>query len=217
MPRIVGRDVCQAASVELAATEHEQAFRADVRSWLVENLPWEYGHGLPPRFEDLAQEVAFLRAGRRDLADGRGVGRGLAHRVRRAWGGGPTEHFIVQEELARARAPEMVGRIGLNLAAPTLLTHGTEEQRSRWLARIRSAEDLWCQLFSEPGAGSDLAGLSTRAVRVEGAGGSAGRRSGPRTHSSPTGGSAWPGPTRRPPSTAASPTWWWTCTLPGSR
>ena len=83
-------------------------------------------------------------------------------------GAGPVEHFIVQEELARARAPEMVGRIGLNLAAPTLLARGTEEQQERWLSRIRTAEELWCQLFSEPGAGSDLASLVTRADRVEG-------------------------------------------------
>ena len=79
-------------------------------------------------------------------------------------GAGPVEHFIVQEELARARAPEMVGRIGINLAAPTLLAHGTDEQQSRWLLpHPATAEDLWCQLFSEPGAGSDLAGISTRA------------------------------------------------------
>ena len=62
----------------------------------------------------------------------------------------------------------MVGRIGLNLAAPTLLACGTEEQQARWLSRIRTADDLWCQLFSEPGAGSDLASLRTRADRVEG-------------------------------------------------
>jgi alkylation response protein AidB-like acyl-CoA dehydrogenase len=62
----------------------------------------------------------------------------------------------------------MVGRIGLNLAAPTLLAHGTDEQKDRWLSRIRTADDLWCQLFSEPGAGSDLAGVSTRATPVEG-------------------------------------------------
>ena len=159
--------MCQAASMDLAPTEHEDAFRSDVRAWLVDNLPWEYGQGLPPRFEDLAEEVAFLRGWQRDLAGGGWVGV--------AWpaeygglGAGPTEHFIVQEELARARAPEMVGRIGLNLAAPTLLAHGTEQQKSRWLARIRSADDLWCQLFSEPGAGSDLASLATRAERVEG-------------------------------------------------
>jgi len=159
--------VREAGAVDLTVTAGEDALRAEVRAWLVEHLPWEYGHGLPPRFDDLAQEVAFLRTWQASLAAGGWVG--VAWPVEYGGrGAGPAEHFIVQEELARARAPEMVGRIGLNLAAPTLLAHGTDEQKARWLPRIRSADDLWCQLFSEPGAGSDLAGLSTSATRVDG-------------------------------------------------
>lgn len=159
--------MCEAEFVDLSPTPAQEAFRAEVRAWLQANLPWEYGKGLPPRFEDLAEEVAFLRTWQASLA--------AAGLVGVAWpaeyggrGVGAAEHFIVQEELARARAPEMVGRIGLNLAAPTLLACGTDAQRTRWLDRIRTAEDLWCQLFSEPGAGSDLASLRTRAERVEG-------------------------------------------------
>jgi alkylation response protein AidB-like acyl-CoA dehydrogenase len=159
--------VCEADSVDLTPTTDQESFRADVRAWLVSNLPWEYGRGLPPRFDDLGQEVEFLRSWQGRLASGGWVGV--------AWpteyggrGAGPVEHYIVQDELARARAPEMVGRIGLNLAAPTLMAHGSAEQKARWLSKIRTAEELWCQLFSEPGAGSDLAGLATRADRVEG-------------------------------------------------
>ncbi|MGH9092912.1 MAG: acyl-CoA dehydrogenase family protein [Acidimicrobiales bacterium] len=153
--------------MDLAPTAQQAAFRAEIRSWLEANLPWEYGRGLPPRFDDLGEEVAFLRRWQASLADGGWVGV--------AWpteyggrGAGPAEHFILQEELARARAPEMVGRIGLNMAAPTLLAHGTDAQKARWLEPMRRADALWCQLFSEPGAGSDLAGLTTRATRVEG-------------------------------------------------
>ena len=153
--------------MDLRATPEQQRFRAELRGWLQAQLPWEYGKGLPPRFDDLAEEVAFLRSWQGKLAAGRWVGVAWPE----AYGGrgaGPVEHFTVQEELARARAPEMVGRIGINLAGPTLLAHATDDQKARWLPRILSAEELWCQLFSEPGAGSDLASVATRATPVEG-------------------------------------------------
>ena len=152
--------------MDLKPSAPEIALRAEVRDWLHEHLPWEYGKGLPPRFDDLADEVAFGRDWQAQLAEGRWVGV--------AWpeeyggrGAGPVEHFIVTEELARARAPELVGRIGINLVGPTLLAHGAAEQKQRWLPRILSAEQLWCQLFSEPGAGSDLASVATRATPVD--------------------------------------------------
>jgi alkylation response protein AidB-like acyl-CoA dehydrogenase len=153
--------------VDLAPTAAESQLRDDVRAWLREHLPWEYGRGLPPRFDDLADEVAFGREWQAKLASGRWVGV--------AWpeeyggrGGGPVEHYIVTEELARARAPELVGRIGVNLVGPTLLANATPEQRAQWLPKILDASELWCQLFSEPGAGSDLTSLTTRARAVDG-------------------------------------------------
>ncbi|MEZ5169317.1 MAG: acyl-CoA dehydrogenase family protein [Acidimicrobiia bacterium] len=153
--------------MDLTETSEEQQLRDEVRSWLRDHLPWEYGTGLPPRFDSLDEEVAFGRQWQESLAEGRWVGV--------AWpeeyggrGAGPVEHFLVTEELARARAPELVGRIGVNLVGPTLLANATEEQKSRWLPHILSAREIWCQLFSEPGAGSDLASVATRAEPVEG-------------------------------------------------
>jgi alkylation response protein AidB-like acyl-CoA dehydrogenase len=156
--------------MDLAPTAEQDEFRAECREWLREHLPWEYGKGFPPRFDDLGEEVAFLRTWQEKLADARLVG--VTWPVE--YGGraaGPLHHFIVQEELARARAPELVGRIGINLVGPTLLAHATPEQRTRWLPKILRADELWCQLFSEPNAGSDLASVSTRAVHDEAAGG----------------------------------------------
>jgi alkylation response protein AidB-like acyl-CoA dehydrogenase len=156
--------------MDLTATPQQEALRAEIRSWLRSNLPWEYGTGLPPYFEDLAEEVVFLRGWQGQLAEAGWVGvtwpveyggRGL----------GAAENFVVQEELARARAPELVGRIGINLAGPTLLEHGTPEQKARFLPAILRAEKLWCQLFSEPDAGSDLAAVRTRAKKFPERGG----------------------------------------------
>lgn len=152
--------------MDLSFGGDDEAFRADFVAWLKENLPWEYGTGLPPRLDDLSEEVKFLRAWQRRLADAKWIGVAWPEE----YGGrglGPTAHYITQVELARARAPELIGRIGINLAAPTLLVHGTPSQKARWLHRILTAEDHWCQLFSEPGAGSDLGAVRTRATRME--------------------------------------------------
>ena len=153
--------------MDLRTTPEQEELRAAFRAWLVEHLPWPYGVGLPPRFDDLAETVAFGRRWQAALAADGWVGvtwpedyggRGL----------GALENYVVIEELARARAPELVGRIGINLVGPTLLAHGTAAQKERFSRRILAADELWCQLFSEPDAGSDLASLTTRAVPVAG-------------------------------------------------
>jgi alkylation response protein AidB-like acyl-CoA dehydrogenase len=153
--------------MDLTPTQELETFRLRCRRWLQAELPWDYGVGLPPQFDDLAEEVWFLRGWQASLAAAGFVGVTWPE----AYGGRgltPMHHYIVQEELARARAPELVGRIGVNLVGPTLLAHGTPEQKVRWLPGILPASQLVCQLFSEPDAGSDLVALRTRAVPVEG-------------------------------------------------
>ena len=141
--------------MDLSPNEAERCAARRVPGVAAHAPPWEYGKGLPPRFDDLADEVAFGREWQAKLAAGRWVGVAWPTRVRRPRRR-PVGHYIVTEELARARAPELVGRIGVNLVGPTILARGTPEQQARWLTKILSAEEMWCQLFSEPNAGSDL-------------------------------------------------------------
>ena len=148
--------------MDLRDTPEEAAFRAELRSWLEEHLPEEFqGHrGGAARFDGPA-----MREWSRALYDAGYAG--LTWPKEYGGGGAPYTHqAIFLEELARAEAPPHIGVIGLGMAGPTIMAHGTEEQKARHLAPILSAEEIWCQGFSEPGAGSDLAGVRTSA-RVE--------------------------------------------------
>jgi len=147
--------------MDLAFSPEERAFASEVRSWLEANLE------PPPVFVDLDEEVAWGRAWQAKLAAARWVGIWWPQRYG-GRGAPPVQVAIFNMEYARAGAPQPVNRVGINLAGPTLLAHGTEEQKARWLPAILDASELWCQLFSEPDAGSDLASLSTRAIRVDG-------------------------------------------------
>ncbi len=147
--------------MELSFTAEEQAFAAEVRAWLGDHLDQ------PPPFADLDEEIAWGRSWQAKLAAGRWVG---LHWPRDYGGRGasPLHVAIFNTEYARARAPQPVNRVGINLAGPTLLAHGSDEQKQRWLRPILTADEIWCQLFSEPDAGSDLAGLRTAATAVDG-------------------------------------------------
>src|SRR5579862_1259947 len=143
------------------AVSPDEQFRAELRRWLDAHAP--------PGVEvaATADDAEMLRAWQRDLHAGRWVG---VHWPEEYGGQGAstTQVAIYNEELARAGAPPLLGRAGLTLVGPTLMAHGTDAQRARWMPRILGADDIWCQLFSEPGAGSDLAGLSTRAPKRDG-------------------------------------------------
>ena len=147
--------------MDLSFSAEEQAFAQEVRAWLAEHVE------VPPRFERTEDEVEFGRRWQSKLASARWVG---IHWPVEYGGRGasPVQVAIFNMEYARSRALQPVNRVGINLAGPTLLAHGTEEQKARWLPSILTADEIWCQLFSEPNAGSDLASLRTKAVRVDG-------------------------------------------------
>jgi len=142
--------------MDFSSSEAEQRFRAELRAWLAAHVP------RGPLPETLAAEAAFLTAWQRTLHAGGWVG---VHWPREYGGRGAslTETAIYQEEMARARAPQPMNRVGINNVGPTLMAHGSEAQRRRYLPPILSGEEIWCQLYSEPNAGSDLASLRARA------------------------------------------------------
>lgn len=134
-----------------------EEFRAELLQWLRANPP-------PPASHDGSLE-SFVREGRdwqRKLSSGRWLG---VHWPSEFGGRGLSlvEEAVVQEELVRVQAPQVLGLFGLTMVGPVLIEHGSLEQKSRYLAKILSGEEIWCQGFSEPGAGSDLAAIKTRA------------------------------------------------------
>jgi alkylation response protein AidB-like acyl-CoA dehydrogenase len=137
--------------VDLAYSPEDLAFRQATRDWLATHRP-----GREPRTHD--ERLAWHR--RLHEAGLVGMGWPVAYGGR---GASPLRQAIAADELARAQAPPPMNPLGLAIVGPTLIVHGTEAQRRRYLPRILSAEEIWCQLYSEPGAGSDLASLATRA------------------------------------------------------
>ncbi len=145
-------------------TPEQEAFRKEVRQWLESNLPDDLrGRAFAASRADRA-EVDRLRAWQRRMYEAGYVGMDWPPEFG-GRGASLVEQIILFQEMARAESPQFVNRGGLSMLGPTLMKHGTPEQQRRFLPRILTAEDLWCQGFSEPNAGSDLANLQTRAVR----------------------------------------------------
>ncbi|WP_370326572.1 acyl-CoA dehydrogenase family protein [Euzebya sp.] len=146
------------ADLHVDLGEDVEAFRAELRGWLAGNVP------RGPRPTDEAARFEIGRAWQRRMAEAGWAGI--------AWpteyggrGAGALQQFVYYEELARAGAPAPVNQPGIILFGPTLMVYGSEELKRRYLPRMLTAEDVWCQGFSEPEAGSDLAGLRTTARR----------------------------------------------------
>src|SRR5437773_8060664 len=147
--------------------EPHEAFRKDVRRWLESNLPDDLrGRAFAASRADVA-EVKKLRAWQHTMHAAGYVGMDWP----REFGGrgaSIVEMVILYQEMARAESTQFVNGGGISMLGPTLMKHGTRAQQTRFLPKILTAEEIWCQGFSEPNAGSDLAGLQTRAVRDDG-------------------------------------------------
>ena len=148
-------------------TQEEEQFRQELRKWLEENLPagWLQGDRTLP--EDDQQRKAFLKNWQQKLYEGGWAG---IHWPKKYGGRGATliQEVIYQEELARVKAPPVLNFMGINMVGPTLIQMGTPDQKERYIDKILTGEEIWCQGFSEPNAGSDLAGIQTRAVERDG-------------------------------------------------
>ena len=149
--------------MDLNLTAEESAFRDELRAWLDINTPkdWELR-----RYDPLEARFDYLKRWQRALYDGGWAGVAWP----RQYGGrgaSVMQQVIFWEEMARAGAPPLANVLGVGLVGPTLIAFGTEEQKTRFLPKILSAEEIWCQGFSEPEAGSDLASLRSEA-RLDG-------------------------------------------------
>jgi alkylation response protein AidB-like acyl-CoA dehydrogenase len=149
--------------VDFTLSPDQEAFRQRVRRWLEANIPddWtKFGLSEVPRPE----AYAFLRKWQATLYDAGFIGITWP----KEYGGqGLTfvEEMILHQEMALHKAPPVLNVLGVGMAGPTIIAYGTEEQKKRYPAKILSCEEIWCQGYSEPNAGSDLASLQTRAVK----------------------------------------------------
>ena len=137
--------------MDLNYSAEDRAFRDKTRRWLEANVPTE----------DL-KTLAERKAWHRKLYEAGYVGM-LWPTEYGGWGATAMQQAIVQDEMARIQAPPAINGLGIGFIGPTIIVHGTTAQKQRYLKKMLTAEEIWCQLYSEPNAGSDLAGLKTRA------------------------------------------------------
>jgi len=153
--------------VNLGDTPQEAEFRAEVRAWLEANAPTDLPELVSPAALRDLPDVGAAKAWSAKLAEDGYAG--LTWPAEFGGRGAPLSfQAIYLEEAAALQAPVHLAVIGLGMIGPTIIAHGTPEQKERHLAKILSAEEIWCQGFSEPGAGSDLAGVRTRAELRDG-------------------------------------------------
>ena len=146
--------------MDLTLSPSEAAFRDELRAWLADNHPGEDPPGDDAAFEHRRDwQLKLFEAGYAGFSWPKEYG-----------GRGATliEQALFGEEMARAKAPQPVNVLGMVMGGPVVITHGSDDQKERWLRPILTAEEIWCQGFSEPESGSDLASLKTKAVKSNG-------------------------------------------------
>lgn len=149
--------------MDFKPTAEEDAFRRSIRAWLEQNLPDGWGTPAHQEPSTPAEQVAFARDWQRRLHDGGWAGITWPKEYG-GRGASVIEQLIYNEEYARLRAPDILAlKIALSLVGPTIISCGTPAQKERFLPAILKGEEIWCQGFSEPNAGSDLASVGTRA------------------------------------------------------
>jgi len=149
--------------MELTLSPEDRLFRDELRDFLARELPSDWSHPAGTNyFEVCASEFDRMRAWHKKLYDNRFIGITWPAE----YGGrdaSPHQEAILADELTRAGAPPSVNMLGITLCAPALLHYGSDAQKDRYLKKLLSGEEIWCQGYSEPGSGSDLASLRTRA------------------------------------------------------
>jgi alkylation response protein AidB-like acyl-CoA dehydrogenase len=153
--------------VDLDDTPEQAAYRQQVRSWLQQHASQAPVLRGADAIEDEQEIIAARRAWQGQLAEG-----GLAGVTwPREYGGqglGPIEQVVCNQEIAAAGVPGILDAIGVGMLGPTIIAHGSDEQKARYLGPMLHGDEVWCQLFSEPAAGSDLAAVQTRAQQQDG-------------------------------------------------
>lgn len=150
--------------MDFGLTSEQENFRQELRHWLSENLPegWSQGRWHPPDEED--ERIAFLRDWQRRMYEAGWAGPSWPVEYG-GMGATIVEELIYEEELARVNAPRNINALGENFIGPALIELGSDWQKERFLPNILNCEEIWCQGYSEPEYGSDVAGLRTRAER----------------------------------------------------
>ncbi len=149
--------------MDLKSTPQEQAFREELRAWLKANVPPPFT-GETTTDEGRQAEFQYLRDWKKKVYEGGWAGISWPKEYG-GRGAGVIEQAIFQEEFALSGAPQLINTLGLAIIGPTIITAGTDAQKKRHVEKILSAEEIWCQGFSEPNSGSDVASLGTKAVR----------------------------------------------------